>query len=144
MQLYKVKLNEGHTAKPEQISGGYLGNYEDINVALYTKSEATKKAKMFGGKIEKHGKNYTAVSMKVLQLSKQEISPAVINQLNGREVFQDTDTAVGEIMYYGDVFDAVLGEQGELSEILCLNEAVLDELNVLNNLSYQYAYIMFV
>ena len=58
MQLYRVKLNDGHSAKPEQIAGGFLGHYSTIDPALYTEREAKKKAKMFGGSIEKFGIEY--------------------------------------------------------------------------------------
>ena len=47
---YKVKLNEGHTARPDQVSTtGYLGN--ESSESIYTRGEALKKARMFNGKI---------------------------------------------------------------------------------------------
>jgi len=53
MKYYKVKLLEGHKAKPEDIVNGYLGNvFNDGEVCVYTRGEAIKKAGMFGGKIE--------------------------------------------------------------------------------------------
>ena len=48
---YKVKLKEGHKAKPDQITPmGYLGNGE--KEFTYSKGEANKKARMFGGTVE--------------------------------------------------------------------------------------------
>ena len=87
MQLYKVKLNEGHTAKPDQNIDGYLS--EGGMMCLYTRGEALKKAIAFGGKIEQHGKSYTVNDLKVIQLAKQELSYAVQRELDGREVYVD-------------------------------------------------------
>ena len=47
---YKVRLLDGHLAKPDQTVNGYLGSGEP---QTYTRGEAIKKARMFGGKIEK-------------------------------------------------------------------------------------------
>lgn len=50
---FKVKLLPDHTAKPDQIINGYLGNsFHDGKITEYTRGEAIKKASMFGGKIE--------------------------------------------------------------------------------------------
>lgn len=52
-KLYKVKLNEVHHAKADQIINGYLGNiFGNGKIAEYTRGEAIKKARMFNGKIE--------------------------------------------------------------------------------------------
>ena len=74
MQLYRVKLNEGHTAKPDQIAGEYLGGYANIDPMLYTRSEAHKKARMFGGTIEPFGRDYTVDELKVIQIPKAQLS----------------------------------------------------------------------
>jgi len=52
-KLYRVKLNENHHARPDQIIDGYLGNaFGNGIVQEYTRGEAIKKAGMFNGKIE--------------------------------------------------------------------------------------------
>ena len=41
---FKVKLNDTHNAKPDQIVDGYLGNiFGDGKIAEYTRGEAIKK-----------------------------------------------------------------------------------------------------
>jgi len=52
-QMYRVKLLIGHTAKEDQHKNGYLGYPHEDNPIEYTRGEAIKKARMFGGKIEK-------------------------------------------------------------------------------------------
>jgi len=51
---YKVKLAKNHLAKPNQNCNGYLGYSAHGNnqIAIYSRGEAIKKAKMFIGKIE--------------------------------------------------------------------------------------------
>lgn len=142
MQLYKVKLNEGHTAKPDQVTNGYLGYAGDLG--LYTHREAYNKAKVFGGKIEKHGKNYTVNELKVIQLSKEELSTAVQRELVGREVFIESETDVNEeALYYGDVFAGILGEETEKPKRLQVHgESLINELLVLDNICANYQYVM--
>lgn len=49
--LYRVKLLENHSAKPDQIVDGYLSALGD-EITTYPRGEAIKKARLFGGKIE--------------------------------------------------------------------------------------------
>ena len=141
MQLYRVKLNERHTAKPDQMAGEYLGNYSTIDPALYTKSEAQKKAKMFGGTPEPFGKNYAVDSVKSIQLVSKDISKHVLRELEGREVYRDTDNDLCENIYYADVFAGILGEHSEQT-LLSFNQDVIDELLVLDTLCAEYQYVM--
>ena len=139
MQLYKVKLNEGHKAQPDQVTNGYLGYAGDLE--LYTRGEALKKAIAFGGKIEKHGKNYTVNEVNIIQLAKEELSPAVRNELRDREVYVDTVDDMNEPIYYGDVFATILGEVTETVRTANTPE-VIDELLVLDNICAKYQYVM--
>lgn len=138
MQLYKVKLNEGHTAQPDQVTNGYLGYAGDLE--LYTRGEALKKAIAFGGKIEKHGKNYTVNQTSIVDLSKQELSPAILKELEDREVYVDSDDDINEPIYYADVFSAILGEVTETVRTANTPET-LDELLVLGNICANYDYV---
>lgn len=141
MQLYRIKLNEGHTANPDQVAGEYLGCYETTDPALYTRGEAQKKARMFGGSIEPFGKNYVIDEQKIIQLNRKDISKHVLRELDGREAFRDTDEDLNECMYYGDVFAGILGEHSEQT-LLSFNQDVIDELLVLDTLCTEYQYIM--
>ena len=149
MRLYKVKLNEGHRAKPDQISGEYLGGYATIDPMLYTHMEALKKARMFGGSIEPFGRDYNIDKLEVIQIPKSQLSQALINELQGREVFIDTDNLLEEVMYSSDVFEAILGEQYEAFEHQTLirvgkeYQVLVDELLVLDEICRNSQYVMF-
>lgn len=149
MQLYRVRLNEGHTAKPDQIAGEYLGGYSKIDPMLYTHMEAVKKARMFCGSIEPFGRDYTIDKLKVIQIPKAQLSQALINELKDREVFIDTDNMLEEVMYSSDVFEAILGEQYEYFEKQTLirvgkeHQVLVDELLVLDEICKDSQYVMF-
>ena len=148
MQLYRVRLKEGHTAKPDQIAGEYLGNYATIDPMLYTHMEAVKKARMFGGSIEPFGRDYNIDRLQVIQIPKVQLSQALINELKGREVFLDTDNLLEEVMYSSDVFEAILGEQYEYFEKQTLirigkeHQVLVDELLVLDEICKDSQYVM--
>lgn len=148
MQLYRVKLQEGHTARPDQICGEYLGSYATIDPMLYTRSEAQKKARMFGGSIEPFGRDYTVDELKVIQIPKAQLSQTLINELQGREVFLDTDNLLEEVLYSSDVFEAILGEQFEAFEQQLLirigkeYQVLVDELMVLDEICKNSQYVM--
>lgn len=143
MQVYKVRLLKGHLIKKEYVVDGCIGSeVEPGKIQFYTRSEAIKKARVFGGKIEAHGKKYTTVSLKVLQLAKSELSTELINELDGREVSTDTTEGGGQHLYYGNVFDTILGENLENSTVNRLSFDVAEEVTVLNVMSGNYDYIM--
>jgi hypothetical protein len=140
MQLYKVKLKDGHIVKTDQTVDGYLGEAGEL--CLYTRGEALKKAIAFGGKIEKHGKNYTTSENKILNLDGGELSPAVKRELKQREVYVDVDEDINEPIYYGDVFATILGEETEKEKLLQNHAAsLIDELIVLDNICRYYDYV---
>lgn len=141
MQLFKIKLLEGHKAYSDQIAGEYLGNNSTIDPALYTYRKALIEAKKVGGVIEKHGREYTTNKMSIIQLNKSELSDAVIRDLNGREAFKDADPDLNEFIYYGDVFAGMLNEHLEKSEIY-FNQDTIDELLILDTLCGNFEYIM--
>ena len=144
MQLYKVKLLTGHTAKTDQLYGKYLGNYAYVGVGLFSRAEALKKAIMFGGKIEKHGKNYTTEKLKLIQLSKSELNPVIVGELENREIFDDADTNLHQALFCGTVFNDILNEQEDLAFVLQFNKDILDELYTLDIMVSGYDYIMIV
>ena len=139
MQLYKVKLNENHSAESNQVINGYLASFPN-ELGIYSRGEALKKAKMFGGKIEKHGKNYTITKDSIINLSKEELSPAVMKELEDREVYVDSNDDINEPIYYGDVFAAILTEITETVRTANTPE-VIDELLVLDNICARYEYV---
>lgn len=141
MQYYRVKLLEGHTAKPEHVVNGYLGNDNTIDPSIYTLHEAHKMAEWFGGEIEPFGKNYAIDDVKVIQIRRNDLSKQVLRELTGREVFTDTDSDINECIYYGTVFEIILGENSEQT-LLSFNQDIIDELLVLDTLCGNYQYVM--
>ena len=112
---YKVRLLDGHNARPDQVSNtGYLGNEE--SESIYTRGEALKKARMFKGKIELVGLSKALTKVSMTQLAQDFLLDRVIRELEGREIFIDTDSHLDEKIYSGDVFEAILGEFGELED----------------------------
>ena len=147
MQLYRVRLKEGHTAKPDQIAGKYLGGYANIDPMLYTHMEAVKKARMFGGSIEPFGREYHLNKIKVLQIPNEQLSKRLLNELKGRECFTDTDDMLEEVMYSSDVFETILGEVDEeikLQKLITWGsyQSFIDELLVLDEICRDSQYVM--
>jgi hypothetical protein len=50
------------------------------------------------------------------QIPENALLDRVVRELRGREMFVDTDEDLGERIYSGDVFEAILGEFGELED----------------------------
>ena len=137
MQLYKIKLN----------AGGYLTTSDAVNndtLCLYGRGEAIKKARAFNGRIEKHGKNHCITEFRTAVMDKKTIHKDIINALNGQEAFTDNInnglTIPKEAIYYGNAFDTLLSEQADHQ----FSAEVLDELNQLSVLMYEYTYLHLV
>lgn len=128
---YKVKLNEGHTARPDQVSTtGYLGN--ESSESIYTRGEALKKARMFNGKIVLVELSRYLTKATFTQIPQSALLDKVIKELDGREMFIDTEPSLGERIYSGDVFEAILGEFGELEDTpMFIQETVMKQLDEL-------------
>lgn len=136
---YKVKLNEGHTARPDQVSTtGYLGN--ESSESIYTRGEALKKARMFNGKIVLVELSRYLNKVTTTQIPQTALSEWVVRQLQGREMFMDTDIDLGERIYSGDVFEAILCEYAELEDTPLYPQAEnmkqLDELSQMVDTEY--------
>lgn len=139
MQLYKVKLLKGHRANRSQIHDGYLAHNPNY-LALYSRGEALKKARGFGGKIEPHGKDYKIAEDNIMTLLLSEIIHVdIVLELDGMEFMRSTDTNVFRL-YSSDIFNTILNNFNESTKIR--PGAVFDELNVLAELSCNYTYIM--
>ena len=52
----------------------------------------------------------------MMQIPESALLPSVVLELKGREAFTDTDATLMERIYTGEVFEAILGEQGELKK----------------------------
>ena len=52
----------------------------------------------------------------MIQIPENALLDRVVRELRGRECFIDTDEDLGERIYNGDVFEAILGEFGEMED----------------------------
>ena len=131
---YKVKLKDGHSARPDQITTtGYLGI--EKSEAIYTRGEALKKARMFGGKIEAVPLSSVFSTVSITQIPENALLDRIVKELRGREMFTDTDSNLDEKIYSGDVFEAILGEFGEMEDTpLYPQEKVMKQLDELSQM----------
>lgn len=112
---YKVKLLNGHKATPFQTTEtGYLGT--DKSEAIYTRGEAIKKARMFGGKIEAVKLSSVFRTVSITQIPENALLDKIVKELRGREMFTDVDVDFDERIYSGDIFEAILNEYAELED----------------------------
>lgn len=139
MQLYRVALKHPDTVEPDQNVRGYLGHNGET--CLYTRGEAIKKARVFGGKIEKYGKSFTTSTISIIRLSEFELSEAIQKELINREVYIDADENFNDPIYYGDVFAAIAGELTETINPRNQPE-IIEELVILDNICANYEYVM--
>jgi hypothetical protein len=114
MKKYRVKLLNNHTAKPDQIIDGCLGNsMGNGKIQTYTRGEAIKKAYRFVGKIEEvKGIHNVIGTLSIQSIPENALLHGVVLHLVKRTAFLDA-TSMGEKIYQGDVFEAILGEIAE-------------------------------
>jgi hypothetical protein len=71
----------------------------------------------------------------ITQIPENALIDGVVKQLRGREMFTDADPDLGERIYSGDVFEAILGELGEMEDSpLYPNEKTITQLEELAKL----------
>lgn len=138
MKKYKVVLQEGHKANPDQVIDGCLGNiFNNGKVALYERGEAIKKARMFGGYTKQvEGLHSVITKLSVVSIPENALLHGVVKLLEGREAFKDTDDTLDEKMYAGHIFEDIAGEQAELEDghMFKAQQKVLDQLDELAEL----------
>lgn len=134
MQLYCVKLKPNHSVVSQCVSdSGYLVHYDPpFEVCCYERGEALKKAKVFGGKIEKFGKDYKIEERKTIILNRMEFSHEVIVRL-----MIGTNHRMGVVPLATDIH-SVLSKPMGLSK-----EAVID-LSAMKAMIMSYDSVMFV
>lgn len=143
MNLFKVKVDPT-TLEADQTKDGYLAAFGSI--VYYERGEALKKAIMFKGKKEPVINPITQGirSVTMTQIPRSAISAGVLKAIQGAESFRDTDSELAETIYTGDIFSQILqtndGIKGSPLEIT--DEAVLEELNLLDQLATEYVQIV--
>ena len=136
LQAYRVKLGEGHTANPDQIIDGYLGNaFGDGEICIYTRGWAINKAKLFNGKIEPFGKKHDIEKDKFAQIYKSNLSLELQEILEDIRHYYSTDNHVLKAKFYaGNVFDLIVHPEEENDVIEGLSEDCKLECRILNTL----------
>jgi hypothetical protein len=145
MKKYKVVLNFHHTAQPNQVVDGCLGNsFDSGKIQLYDRGQAIKKARMFDGKIEEvKGIHNVLTKLSVVSIPENAILDSVIRLLDEREAYVHTDSDLDEKMYAGHIFEDILGEQGELegSPMQCNDKTMQQLLELAELVSEDYVLI---
>ena len=77
--------------------------------------------------------------MTIMTIPENAILDGVMKQLKGREAFKDTDKSLNEVIYQGDVFEAIASELEQNKKFLlaCMlypNEKVINQLEELAKL----------
>jgi hypothetical protein len=143
MKLYRVKVDPS-TLDADQTKNGYLAAFGCI--LYYTRREAFKKALMFGGKIEPFVSPLVAGirTVTMTQIPRSAISAGVLKALRGNEAFIDADEELNETIYTGDIFSQIIQANNAIedSPIAITDEAVLEELNILNQITTEYLQIV--
>lgn len=134
MQAFKVKLNEGHTAEPSQVTkDGYLAD-DDGQPFIYNQSAAKDKANLFGGTPEKFGKNHTVSKRKILQLDQNHLNQKIVELAREKQAFEGKN---GDFICYGVIFD-------DLLELGGLDSEVVHELRCLSVFCVEADYVQFL
>jgi len=84
-------------------------------------------------------------TVSMIQIPENALLHGVTKELTGREEFMDTDDLLNEKIFRADVFDEILGEQGELDgNPMQLSKKVLDQLEELRDLTGEVEYVHIV
>ena len=110
MQAFKVKLNEGHTAEPDQITkDGYLAD-DDGQPFIYNQAAAKYNANLFGGTPEKFGKSYTTSKVTMIQFDQNFLDQKIVELAREKQCYDGGKS--GMFICYGRVFEDILEEGG--------------------------------
>lgn len=132
MQVYRIKLQDGHTAEANQVSkDGYLCD-ENGQPYLYSRERARIKANKFGGKPEKFGKKYTTSVVKTIQFDEIVFEPKTLQLLQDAAVYKH-DSGRQQFFVYASIFEDLLG--------LSNTEDIQEELQALAYICQHYDYI---
>ena len=165
-QLYAIRITD--TAKYEAtyatpLVNGLLPNtFDETSPMLYTQiGVAKQKASIFGGKIEKVGKEYQTDEAKIIKLLAHEISKELKEALAGAEWFTDIEPkpTSREHIYNSGVFRNLLDvhktiEAGRVkaanlnisNDVVApfLSESLVDECRVLSEICTGYDYVQLI
>jgi hypothetical protein len=134
MKHFKVKLKNPKEGLVD--SEGFLCDIDGLPY-VYTRGEALKKARMFGGgSVELLELSTVLHKVSMIQIPENGLLHGVIKELSGREMFNDADHDNTERIYSGDIFGQILEEtlQREDTGFSPVSQKVIDQLNYLNQM----------
>jgi len=65
--------------------------------------------------------------LKMVQIPKEYLHTSILRQLDGREVYKDTDTDINDVVYDGTVFETIDCEQAEVPKLLKIPKEALKQ-----------------
>jgi hypothetical protein len=140
--IVKFGLTEGDT-----IVNGYLAFCGEVQI--YDLKDANKKAYNWEGTKECYTSDILTdlTDGTIQRISYNVLTSGVLKALAGREAFKDADPSLGELIYHGDVFEAILSENAQLKEsgsILAIgDEKTLQQLDDLSRfVSADYLHVV--
>ena len=132
MNNYRVKLDpKGHQGREDQIIKCATGQIylkdivEDIP-AVYTRGEAIKKAKMFGGTIQEYSSKYQLQDViTVAHICGDVVPKELVDAVESQEPsYLDKVETLGEELFSVEVLDAVIQEAHDNDDKKVLAEAM--------------------
>lgn len=104
--MYKVKINDQILNHDKVTIDGYLANYLNPKIpALYSRGEALKKAKLFGGVIEFDDEMPSVVNSSIIILSGNDLLFSLKELIKSKELFGgNSDEVVNSFIYKGTIF----------------------------------------
>jgi hypothetical protein len=132
MKHFKVKLKNPKEGLVD--SEGFLCDIDGLP-KFYTRGEALKKARLFGGGtvvVEPLSGVFNKVSM--IQIPENALLHDIVKLISGCEMFNDNIKNLGERIYSGDIFKSFLEEvlQREDTGFSPVPQKVIDQLNFLS------------
>jgi len=165
-QLYAIRITDMAKYKQNNLSdrklidGLLADGFDETKPMLYTQiGVAKQKASIFGGKIEKVGKEYQTDEAKIIKLLAHEISSDLKAKLAGSQYFNDIEPTSQEHIYNSGVFENLLDvhktiEAGRVkaanvnigNDVVApfLSESLVDECRVLSEICTGYDYLQLI
>ena len=138
---YKVKLLDGHSALPNQIVGGYLGNtFDNGRIERYTRGEAIKKAKRFGGEIEEIPTTISFDEMKMATIDENVLIHGVEVLVKEFDPAFNDATKGNQVIYPANIFEQLLNDNER--ERSAMSKKIHDQLEELADAMEYFQYVV--
>lgn len=140
MKNFRVKLIDGNKATKDENVKGFLGDatVETPMPMAYSRGEAIKKAKMFGGKIDEIKNVINIEELKLAKVNGIDLTLKIkleLAKINPQ--FRDTDLTLLERIFSADVFFDILKKNKKR-----LNDKSIEQLEVLAENMWSFDYVL--